>query len=300
MPDKSNILPLVSICIPTFNGEKYLKEAIESAIHQSYKNIEIIISDDDSKDNTLEIANRYCELSTIPFKIVHHKPTVIGANWNNCIKVANGQYIKFVFQDDVLLPDCVEKMMEIALEDKKIGLVFSKRVFIDNNNNNHFTEWKERFQDLHIYWKGLQRINSGKKLLKECDCLLKSPLNKVGEPTVVLIKKSVFRKIGYFNEELIQILDYEFWYRVFKHYKIGFVDEELVQFRLHSDQTTQKNNKSEIKDYEIYFNLLYRNLFFQLSPNIQKTLLAKYSLIFRYLMALKVYFTSSKGLGGIK
>ena len=295
MSDKSTKLPLVSICIPTYNGESYLNQAIESAIQQSYKNIEIIISDDDSKDNTLEIANKYRELSTIPFKIVAHNRNGIGANWNNCIKIAKGEYIKFVFQDDVLLPECVEKMMDLALNDKKIGLVFSRRIFIDENNKNHFTEWKTKFQELHIYWKGLQSINSGKKLLKECNCLLESPLNKVGEPSVVLVKKSVFKKVGYFNEDLIQILDYEFWYRVFKCYNIGFIDENLVQFRLHSEQATQKNNKTEIEDYEKYFKLLYKNLFFQLSPKIQKRLLVKYCLVFRYLMTLKMYFTP---LGG--
>ena len=297
MPVKSKQLPLVSICIPTYNGERYLPEAIESATNQTYKNIEIIISDDDSMDATLEIAKSYSELSTIPFKIVHHNPNGIGSNWNNCIKVANGEYIKFVFQDDVLFPECVEKMIEIALEDKKIGLVFSKRTFIDQNNNDHFSAWKEKFKDLHIYWTGLQRINSGKKLLKECNCLLDSPLNKVGEPSVVLIKKSVFNSTGYFNEELVQILDYEFWYRIFKHYKIGFVDEELVHFRLHNEQTTQKNNRTEINDYEKYYKLLYKNLFFQLSPKIQKMLLVKYSLVFRYLLTLKWHITTNRKLG---
>lgn len=293
---KDKILPLVSVCIPTYNGEKYLSAAIESAVNQTYKNIEIIISDDNSKDNTLKIAEKYQAVSTVPFKIIHHEPAGIGANWNNCIQYASGEYIKYVFQDDVLKPDCIEKMMEVALKDNKVGLVFSKRTFIDESGNNRFSDWKEKYQDLHIYWKNLQQINSGRKLLKKCDCLLESPLNKVGEPSVVLIKKSVFKKVGYFNEELIQILDYEFWYRIFKYNKIGFIDENLVKFRLHSEQATQKNFKTEVCDYEKYYKLLYKNLLFYLSPNIQKMLLVRYSVIFKYLMRIKIYFSSFRNL----
>src|SRR6056297_3323741 len=101
---------LVSICIPTFNGQEYIEQALRSAINQTYKNIEIVISDDDSSDSTLQIVKRVKDSTTVPLKIIKHTPTSIGSNWNNCIKESSGKYIKLLLQDDILESNCVEKL----------------------------------------------------------------------------------------------------------------------------------------------------------------------------------------------
>lgn len=288
--------PLVSICIPTYNGEKYIEEAVWSALNQTYKNIEIIISDDLSIDNTLGILNKIKDSTKIPFFIHHHQPIGIGANWNNCVRKANGEYIKFLLQDDLLFPECIEAMMDVALMNKKIGLVFSKRNFIYLEKNDFFDEWIKNYGSLHIYWKNLKLINSGKKLLRSCQNLTSSPLNKVGEPSAVLLKKECFNKVGFFNENLVQILDYEFWYRVFKYYKIGFIDEEFASFRLHKDQATQKNLNNDHKDYILYSKLLYKNLFFLLAPRIQKSLFFEHNkfgnLFKKFITKIKIQLNS--------
>ena len=85
---------LVSICIPTYNGEAYLAEALQSAIAQTYRPLEIIVSDDASKDRTLDIVKEFQTKTDIPFYVYHHQPAGIGANWNNCVSHANGEYIK--------------------------------------------------------------------------------------------------------------------------------------------------------------------------------------------------------------
>jgi glycosyltransferase involved in cell wall biosynthesis len=282
--------PLVSICIPTYNGEKYLEEALISALNQTYHNIEIIISDDNSNDNTFDVVSQIKNNTKIPFFIYNHQQNGIASNWNNCVRKANGEYIKFLFQDDIISPNCIEKMMQIALKDKKIGLVFSKRNFLYMDRNNFVDEMIKNYKELHIYWPNLKSINSGTKLLRKCNCLLDTPMNKVGEPTVVLLKKEVFSKVGYFNEKLVQILDYEFWYRVFKYYKIGFINEELASFRLHDMQASQKDINNDGKDYLLYDKLLYENLFLQLPPNIQKKLFRKYNKLYNLLKRIKRKF----------
>lgn len=289
MTNKKNIpkAPLVSICIPTYNGEKYLEEALISALNQTYQNIEIVISDDNSSDSTLEVANKIKNKTKIPFFIFHHQPNGIGANWNNCVRKANSNYIKFLFQDDILKPICIEKMMQIALMGKNIGLVFSKRDIIYSDRNKFFDDWMEHYEHLHTYWENLKTINSGVKLLKKCNCLLESPENKVGEPVAVLLRKEVFKKAGVFDETLVQALDFEFWYRVFKYYKIGFIDEALVSFRLHQGQATVKNNNIGNEDYVKYEKSVYKNLFFQVAPNIQKRLFKKYNKCYNLLRKLR-------------
>ena len=93
---------LVSILIPTYNRELFIGEAIESAINQKYKNLEIIIVDNCSKDNTNEIINNYLKLDN---RIIYYKNNEnIGPvlNWNKCIDLASGEYVKILWSDDLI------------------------------------------------------------------------------------------------------------------------------------------------------------------------------------------------------
>ncbi len=274
MDDEKN-QTLVSICIPTLNGEKYICEAINSAIAQTYRPLEIIVSDDDSKDETINIIKSYINQTDIPIHIFNHQPAGIGANWNNCVRNSNGEYIKFLFQDDLLEPECVELLMEMALRDKEIGLVFCKRKVLSDEQNEKHLEWVSKFSDLHKNWTFLLPVQSGKLLLKDPK-LLSSPRNKVGEPIAVLLKNDVFNKIGYFDERLAQSLDYEFYYRVFTAYKVAFVDKTLATFRIHDEQTTAINSTQKILDYTLYPYLIYQNCFKYLHFKIKIELLKKH------------------------
>jgi len=278
--------PLVSICIPTYNGEKFIRSAMESAINQSYRPLEIIISDDASNDRTLTIVKSFISKTDIPIKIFEHKPVGIGANWSNCVQNSTGEYIKFLFQDDLLKPDCIKTMINLAVEDQDIGLVFSKRDFIVEGDYNVYKAWIEKFNNLHSHWTSIETVQHGRDLLRDVN-FLSQPRNKVGEPTTVLLHKSVFDKVGYFNTELKQSLDYEFWYRVFKFFKVGFINHELVTFRLHSQQTTVKNSKITISDYQEYPHIVYKKLFWQLHPKVKRELFFKYNYIGKF---IKKYF----------
>lgn len=249
--------PFVSICIPTYNGEKFLKETLESINAQTYNSIEVIISDDNSTDETLAVIKKVTEHWNLPVFIYSHSPSGIGANWNNCIKHANGKYIKFVFQDDLINPECIEEMVGVAEKDTEIGLVFCKRQVIGEIATNQ--NWLQMYGDLTKYWVNLNEIQDGTVLLKQSGFVNK-PYNKIGEPSVVLLKKDIFNEIGYFSEQLKQSLDYEFWYRTMAKYKVGFVDRTLASFRMHSAQASfvNKNPKNYAENY--YYHRSIRNL----------------------------------------
>ena len=104
--------PLVSICLPTYNGETFLNEALDSIKSQTYPNLEVIVSDDASSDGTLRIIEEFKATVAFPVQVFNHEPQGIGANWNHCMKHAKGIYIKFLFQDDVLYPECVTEMVK--------------------------------------------------------------------------------------------------------------------------------------------------------------------------------------------
>lgn len=262
----SEMYPLVSICIPTYNGEKYLEEALNSAINQSYVNIEVIVSDDASTDKTMEIIDKYKNLTQIPFYIYNHIPSGIGANWNNCLKKANGKFIKFLFQDDILHNNCIETMVELALTDQKVGLVYCKRKILYDPVDKSHKEWVKNYGNLHKRWTNFeveQGIQKGIKYLKKYD-LRNEPPNKIGEPTAVLLNVDCLNKAGYFDEQLKQSLDFEYWYRVMKYFKIGFVDEELVVFRLHKEQATIINKQNVLNEEVLLKKIYYKTIFWEI------------------------------------
>ena len=257
--------PLVSICLPTFNGAEFLEETLDSIGNQIYKNFELVVSDNCSTDNTVEIIKEFIAGKDFAFSIHHRERYGIGDNWNNCIKNANGDYIKFLFQDDILYPDCISKMVNCFLENNSIALVASKRKIIYHNSENWKTEWVSKYQDLQdsISHNMNNDLIFDKKLFKHPN-FLEDPFNKIGEPTAIMFSRSLVEKIGYFRTDLEIILDIEFYYRTLANFKILVLNEELVGFRLHSDQASRKNKESLMRDFEIFQNLLLKHYFFLL------------------------------------
>lgn len=284
--------PLVSICIPTYNGALYLKQALDSVLQQTYDNLELIVSDDASTDGTLAIIKNFNKTSKLPIHIFHHEPKGIGANWNHCIEHANGKYIKFLFQDDILLPKCVETMVNVLESNKQISILACKRLIIHDPDYEpkYVSEWIERFGDLQKnldlkYDNGICILDKGLFKHKQ---FLRSPLNKIGEPTTMMFRKDLIDQVGYFREDLLQILDYEFCYRVLKKQRIAILETPQVKFRLHGMQTSSINKtiKSK-KENEGYTEILYKDYLEYLDPYMKRHLLKKHHFVFRVLVAIK-------------
>ncbi|MEG4106565.1 glycosyltransferase [Microcoleus sp. S13_C5] len=234
--------PKVSICIPTYNGEAFIGEAIKSALAQTYANIELIISDDGSTDRTIAIAQSFQSQTSVDFRIVLHRNYGLSQNWNFCISQATGQYIKFLFQDDLLAPECIDKMVAVAQQHPEIGMVFSPRgiTIAQDESNPILRRASQSIKDLHKNWSNLKSIQPGKELLADTNCL-SNPINKIGEPSTVLIAARVFEEIGLFDSGLSQYVDLDMWWRIMGNYHIGFVDEKLSSLRIHPEQQTWKN-----------------------------------------------------------
>ena len=284
-----NSQPMVSICIPVYNGENYLEEALDSIENQNYKNFEIIISDDNSNDNSLKIIEEYKLRSKFNVRLFHHNPSGIGANWNNCIKNSNGKYIKFLFQDDILHEDCILKMVDFLEKEISIGLVACQREFIiEGEKTEKINDWLNKYGDLQVNLnlkrKGNWVLIDEKLFISEE--LIKSPFNKIGEPSAVLFKSSLIDKLGYFDENLSQILDYEYFYRILKIKKIGVLNEKLIKFRLHSEQATNKNIDRGINEEEAFYKILVSKFYGFLSLNNRQKLF-RYRFPFIYKLSYK-------------
>jgi glycosyltransferase involved in cell wall biosynthesis len=253
--------PLVSICIPTYNGAAFIVEAIASALTQTYDLIEIIVSDDNSEDHTYQILQSLQDQISVNFSIDHHQTLGIAENCNFCIQKAQGKYIKFLFQDDILLPNCVKEMVELAETSKEIGLVFSPRdLFFATGDDTQadLIALYQDFQNIHQGWSNLKSVQWGQDLLKDPN-LLCHPINKIGEPSTVLIRREVFHQVGGFDPNLNQLVDLEMWWRIMKYYQVGFIDKSLSKFRLNRQQKTYQNIR-ENTDIDLSFYLkLYQD-----------------------------------------
>jgi predicted O-linked N-acetylglucosamine transferase (SPINDLY family)/predicted SAM-dependent methyltransferase len=255
--------PLVSVCIPTYNGQFFIKEALNSIFSQTYPNLEIILSDDNSSDRTVEIAKSFQSQSPHNFSVLEHDQYGLAANWNFCISQAQGKYIKFLFQDDLLQPNAIAEMVNLAEQDQEIGLVFSPRRLITSNSYSHEALFlaNHEAKDIHKGWSNLQSIQSGQELLQDLN-ILEHPINKIGEPSTILIRKEVFDVLGAFNPELCQLVDLEMWLRIMSQYKVGFIDRTLSSFRIHDQQQTKINSASQetlLLDYQRFFHTIITN-----------------------------------------
>lgn len=246
--------PLVSICIPMYKGEKYLRECLDSVLAQTYAELEILIVDDVSSDGSAGIVEEYMKRDKRIILYRNAKNLGLVGNWNKCLELAKGEWIKFVFQDDLIAPECVEKML------KAVGghsMVVSERKFIFDNfvteqvkdyYSKHLVSLKTLVSPSSPAWLNAEKISNM--------TMANLSLNFIGEPTAVMFKKSVALRIGSFNEDLTQICDLEYWLRIAIMDGLVYIPEELVSFRIHADSTTSVNVLSKPKFQPRYIDTL--------------------------------------------
>lgn len=223
--------PLVSVIIPTYNKSYLLKYTVESVINQSYPNIEIIVIDDDSIDDTTKLVKKY--KGKIKY-IKQKKRGGTGAR-NTGIKIASGKYLNFLDHDDLFLPDKIEKQVKVLESKSNIGFVHCRYFFID--------ETGKRLAKVFI----LPERNIFKKLIAGCFIWSGGPL----------IRKSCIEKVGLFDES-IWSSDWDMWLRIVQaDYKITCVQEPLGAYRIHHDSTMLNVEKTENDDIKILDKVFY-------------------------------------------
>ena len=234
------ILPLVSILIPTYNQPEYFRQALESALAQDYKNTEIIVGDDSTDERTKNLIKPYLnKYSNI--KYYYHGGPLGKKGINNIhfiLSHSNGEYINYLLHDDLIYPDKISKMMDLFLQDlnKEIGLVASVRDFIDENG--------KKFDVLSIYNPFHDKCFSSHELGRKT---LHFATNFIGELTNALIPKEMLYVseikdygVGYFcgvKDE--SMCDVSTWLEIGRRgKKTVFLSDILSAFRSHSMQNT--------------------------------------------------------------
>lgn len=246
--------PLVSICIPAYKNEKTIVDSINSALNQTYRNIEIVIVDDKSPDKTFEILQSFND----PRIKLYRNEQNLGmcGNWNKCLDYATGKYVHYLHGDDLLFPECIEKKVKLAEENPDIVLVFSATEIINSNA-----------QTLMIRrYKSIDAVLDGKAVSYES--LYRR--NIFGEPSNVLFKREILGKSGLFCSELKYATDWELWLRIAYFGKVGYVSDVLMKYRVSdSNVTSSLMLKEVLEDDRIMIEQLkkfgkYRLSFFRI------------------------------------
>ncbi|WP_017380779.1 glycosyltransferase family 2 protein [Paenisporosarcina sp. TG-14] len=230
--------PLVSIIVPIYNTEKYLENCVESLIKQTLKDIEILLVDDASTDNSKEIIEKYALLDTRIIVIYQEKNCGPSATRNTGIKAANGEYVGFVDSDDFVVEDMFEKMY-LASQEQQVDIVSCGYNKCDEDNNilsKHPFPIKSRlFLDIDMKIDLMVIAHETKFVWFACRNIYKR--------SMLLVEGIYFNAKVRFAEDTIFNL-----YAFYHSNGIFVINEELYYYRDTPDSLTSKKGKSYLEE----------------------------------------------------
>ena len=212
----------VSIVIPVYNSEIFLKESMDSILNQSYKNIEVIVVNDGSTDNSQQILEEYSNKITV----INQKNSGLASALITGIKHSSGKWFKWFSPDDVMFPDTIETLVHEA-EKYSDTIVYSNWEIIDEKGNKLREFYESNYNELSEYDYNIR--------------LLDGQLINVN---TTLIPSKIFEKsIIFENLDDPVAIDYDFFLRcaILNKTKFHLISKSLIQYRIHLDQLSRKN-----------------------------------------------------------
>ena len=243
---------LISIVLPVYNGEKYLKESIESIVNQTYKNWELLIVDDCSTDKSADIARKYERADRRIRYYKNEENLRLPRNLNKGFSLTKGDYLTWTSDDNKFKPEALEKMHQALVEDREAQFVFAScRVINDEGKKIEYITVNE---------------SSKKKIIG---------MNSVG--ACFMYTRKVYETIGEYNPQLLLVEDFDYWQRICAHYKAITINDILYEYRWHDgaltstmrrdsfNRTLEKTNKKnrpafgklDEEEYYYYYQGLY-------------------------------------------
>lgn len=228
----------MSVCIPSYNAQAYVLEAIASVREQDYSDIELIIVDDNSKDNTCSVIEE--AISDFPFPVIferNSKNLGLAGNWNKSVSLSSGQYIKILPCDDRISENCISRQVEALENSANAVFAFVPRGIIDAGGNQKF--------GLNFFKEGLHRPGKLRLL-----CILMGT-NPIGEPGAVLFRSDAAKKIGDFDGSLPYVIDVDYWERLLEFGDAYKVSGAVAFFRI-SNNLSVTLGRDRLKNYQAF------------------------------------------------
>jgi glycosyltransferase involved in cell wall biosynthesis len=227
-------MPKVSICLPLYNGEKYLRRAIESVLAQTFTNFELLIADDCSSDSSSKITAEYAARDNRVKAWTNKQNLGHYPNYNACLKAASGKYIKLFAQDDIFKPEMLQEMVAAFERNPGITVVSCARVWVDGDER-PIPACDEVARKLTRPYLTDTRM-AGSQAIKET---LKEQINWLGEPVCQMFLSTAIS--AGFDEAFNQIGDLDLVYQALQSGDLYFISAPLCLFRRHSESWTMHN-----------------------------------------------------------
>ena len=210
---------LISIVLPVYNGEKYLRESIDSVLAQTYSNWELLILDDCSEDSSPEIAKEYTEKDNRIRYYRNNRNLQLPRNLNKGFSLARGEYLTWTSDDNRYKPQALERMACILDENPEIQFVFASCRIIDGEGR--------EIEYISVNANSPQMIVGA---------------NSVG--ACFLYTRKVYETIGDYDPDLKLVEDFDYWQRICSHYQAMGLEEILYEYRWHDRALTSRMDKS--------------------------------------------------------
>ena len=218
---------LVTVYITNYNYGDYIKEAIESVLNQTFNDLELIIIDDGSTDNSKEIIESYSNINNI--RIIFQKNKGLNVTNNIAMRLAHGKYLVRLDADDYFSNDAIKKMTQKLEADPKLGLVFPDYYLIDSLGDKIAKEQRHSFdKDVSL-------------------------LDQPAHGACTMIRRSFLEKLGGYNESFSCQDGYDLWIRFTAKYNVANINEPLFYYRQHNSNLTKNEERilttrAEIKE----------------------------------------------------
>jgi glycosyltransferase involved in cell wall biosynthesis len=235
--------PAVSVCIPTFNAARHIRDTVRSVLEQTFTDFELVICDDASTDDTIKILQEFAD----PRVRVIPSPTNTGLapNWNRSVCECRAPYVKVLCQDDLIYPTCLGKQFAILSNPTHadIALVSSRRHIIDDTG-------RVRARGRGFWPTG--RVDGHQAIRR----IVRSGTNPIGEPAAVMFRAEAFGKTGGFQDDLPYMIDVEFWCSVLRDADMFYDRETLAAFRVSSTALSTALASSQSAQAREFFSRL--------------------------------------------
>ena len=212
---------LISIVLPVYNGEKYLRESIDSVLRQTYKRWELIIVDDCSTDSSAEIAKEYTKRDERIYYYRNENNLRLPRNLNRGFKLARGNYLTWTSDDNRFKPTALEKMYYALKSKKDAQFVFASCRVIDGEG--------KPIEYMMVDDKRKKQI-VGQNIVGAC----------------FMYTRKAYEEVGEYDSEFILVEDYDYWQRIYVKFNAVTINEILYEYRWHAGALTSTLRKEEI------------------------------------------------------